>query len=129
MHVCYFKKRCVPFAILFSYNISKDFYSRRHIMKIGRQLSYGLIMLVSVGALWGCPKSAEVTATPEAPAEEAAPAPEQATDQQAEEEKRRASGSRSGSRAGTGRAGQLKVFNRFTLISTDPLSATMPKRS
>jgi peptidoglycan-associated lipoprotein len=88
-------------------------------MKIGRQLLYGIIVLVSVGALWGCPKSAEVTATPEAPAEVEPAAPERAKpDQQAEEEKRRAAEAaeaeaRARERAAAGAEGLQPVYFDF----------------
>ena len=46
----------------------------RNRSKISTVVSYALILLVSVFALWGCPKSAEVTAVPEAqPAPAVAP--------------------------------------------------------
>jgi peptidoglycan-associated lipoprotein len=46
----------------------------RNRSKLSTVISYALILFVSLFALWGCPKSAEVTAVPEAqPAAAAAP--------------------------------------------------------
>lgn len=60
-------------------------------MKIRSALLFGIILLVSVFVLWGCPKKAEVTATPEAQKEEAPSAAEQEKARaKAEEEKRAA---------------------------------------
>jgi peptidoglycan-associated lipoprotein len=58
-------------------------------MKIRHSSLFLLLVLVSMFALWGCPKKAEVTATPEAQ-EEAPVAPEQAVPDQKAEEARRA---------------------------------------
>jgi peptidoglycan-associated lipoprotein len=61
--------------------------------KTGTVLTYALILLVSMFALWGCPKSAEITAVPEAQPEptieqsEAAKAAEAAAQANAERER------------------------------------------
>jgi len=47
-------------------------------MKTGRSTLFVIILLVSAFAFWGCPKKAEVTATPEAQKEVQPAAPEQA---------------------------------------------------
>jgi len=47
-------------------------------MKTGRSTLFVIILLVSAFAFWGCPKKAEVTATPEAQKEVKPAAPEQA---------------------------------------------------
>ncbi len=70
-------------------------------MKIRISLLFVIIASISMFALWGCPKKAEVTATPEAQKEQAAPAkeeqkPEAAMPEAKEEPKERAAA------AGTG---------------------------
>src|SRR5512135_2161072 len=51
------------------------YYLRRVIMRNKHFLLLGVIVLLSVFALWGCPKKSEVTTAPETP-KETAPAAE-----------------------------------------------------
>lgn len=82
-------------------------------MKIGRLLWLGIIVLLSTVALWGCQKSAEVTATPEAPAEEAPAAPEQARPDQKAEEERRAAEAEARERAAAAAEGLQPIYFDF----------------
>ncbi len=81
-------------------------------MKIRSVLLFAIILLVSTFVFWGCPKKAEVTATPEAPKEEAPAGPsEQEKAAQRAEEERRAAEERE--RAAAAEAGLKPIYFDF----------------
>ena len=86
-------------------------------MKNKRIFMLGIIVLLSLFALWGCPKKAQVTTTPEtAPAAQAEPTPEQkATDAMKEEDRlaARMAKEEAAERAATAAAGLQPIYFDF----------------
>jgi peptidoglycan-associated lipoprotein len=82
-------------------------------MKIRSSLLFAVILLVSMVAFWGCPKKAEVTATPETREEVGPSEEEKAAAQRAEEERRAAEEAEARERAAAAEAGLKPVYFDF----------------
>jgi len=95
-------------------------------MKNGRMFMLGVVVLLSLFALWGCPKKAQVTTTPEAaPATKAEPATEQKAEP-IKEEAKPAAKEESMERAAPAAAGLQAIYFDFDRsFVRDDAKATM----